>query len=361
MIVKWGQGIQQARAKNKAKMAELPLNYIIDKIYKFAPRIKYNASKHTYNFSCPICGEGKSKNKKRRGFFFENEKYFYCQNCQKSWSPINWILELEHISFKELLTEASEHDNTFNEIINRHTEIPGKKNQHSLPYDSINLSDPVQLQYYKDKKEVQDCLRYIKERRLNTAINRPKTFFISLSDRIHRNRLIIPFYDMFGKIVYYQSRALYAKDEEIAKYFSKKDANKTLYGIQNVSTSLDHIFIHEGPIDSMFCRNAVAACGLDLTDVQKEQLDKYRLYDKIWVLDNQLENQEVKEKYEELIDRGESIFFWPIDFKNYKDMNDVCVATGKDHIPPKFIISNALKGMQAKLKLAEMVKLVTAT
>ena len=190
-------------------------------------------------------------------------------------------MEVDQISFKELVSEASEHDNTFSEIINKHTEIPREKNQHSLPYDSINLSDLIQLQYYKDKKEIQYCLHYIKERRLNTAINKPKTFYMSLVDRIHRNRLVIPFYDMFGKVVYYQSRALYEKDADIAKYFSKKDGCKTLYGIQNISSSLEHIFIFEGPIDSMFCQNGVAACGLDLTELQKEQLDNFYLLKKL--------------------------------------------------------------------------------
>jgi hypothetical protein len=93
--------------------------------------------------------------------------------------------------------------------------------------------------------------------------------------------------------------------------------------------------------------------------VQREQLDKYRLYDKIWVLDNQLENQDVREKYEELIDRGESIFFWPDEFKSYKDVNEICVAMGKDHIPYQLFINGALNGMKAKLKLAELIKAQT--
>ena len=332
---------------------DLPVNYILDVIYQNCKRVKH--SKHeVYNFECPICNEGKSSGKKRRGYYFVKEGYFHCQNCQRSWSPSDWIMSVERISFKELMKEAGEHDNTFNEIINKHTDVPIKKNQHSLPYDSINLSDPVQLQYYRDKKEVQDCLKYIQDRKLNTAINRPKTFFISLADRIHRNRLCIPFYDLMGKIVYYQTRALYQKDADIAKYLSKKDADKTLYGINNISSSLEYIFLFEGPIDSMFCQNGVAVCGLTLSSIQQEQLDKYRLFNKIWVLDNQLDNPDVLEKYSELIDKGETIFFWPKEFESYKDSNEVCVATNKNYIPPKFYITNALSGMKAKLKLKEL-------
>lgn len=334
---------------------DFPVNYILDVIYRNCKRVKTRNSK-IYNFECPVCNEGKSSGKKRRGFFLVNENYFICKNCQRSWSVADWIMEVEHITFKQLRKEAGEYDNTFNEIIEKKTESVSNKKIYSLPYDCINLNDPVQLQYYKDKKEVQDCLAYIKTRRLNTAINKPKTFYISLSDHIHKNRLCIPFYDIAGKIVYYQTRALYEKDEDIAKYLSKKDTEKTLYGINNITSNLEHIFIFEGPIDSMFCQNSVAACGLSLTTVQQEQLDKYRLFDKIWVLDNQFDNKEVCEKYGEIIERGERVFFWPAECKGYKDINDICVATKRDNIPPKFILDNAFSGMEAQLKLKELCK-----
>ncbi|MDD4109965.1 MAG: hypothetical protein PHS54_00265 [Clostridia bacterium] len=333
---------------------DIPLNYTLEVVYRNCKRVKPKSS-NVYNFECPVCNEGKSSGKKRRGFFFVSENYFHCQNCQRSWSVSDWIMEVEGITFKQLLKEASEHDNTFSEIINKQTSSVVKAKQYSLPYDSINLNDPLQLQYYKDNKEIQFCLKYIKERRLNTAINRPKNFYISLSDRIYRNRLCIPFYDINGKIIYYQARALHEKDSEVAKYLSKQ-GEKSLYGINNITSSIEYIFIFEGPIDSMFCQNGTAACGLSLTEKQKDQLDKYRLYEKIWVLDNQLDNLEVCEKYNEIIDRGERIFFWPEEFKEYKDVNEICVATGKDYIPYKLFVKYSLNGMAAKLKLAELCK-----
>ncbi len=337
---------------------EIPTEFIIEKIYELARNVKPKDTHQIYNFSCPVCNEGKSKNK-RRGFYIVKENYFYCQNCQKSWSPANWIMEVDHITFKQLVKDASEYDNTLNEVLHKHTITENATTDKqiktpSLPYDCINLSDPVQLQYHHNSKEVQFCLRYIKSRRLDTATNRPRNFYISLTDEIHKNRLCIPFYDASGKIIYYQTRALYDKDAAIAKYFCKKGSDKSLYGMNNISSDLEYIFIFEGPIDSMFCKNGVAACGLSLSRFQEEQLDKYRLFGKIWVLDNQLENPDVYKKYQELIDKGENVFFWPKDFSGYKDMNDVCVATEKNHIPPKFIMNNTLSGMAAKLKLTEL-------
>jgi hypothetical protein len=331
---------------------DLPTNYILESVYRNSKRIKHKNHK-VYNFECPICNEGKSKGKKRRGYYFLNNNYFYCQNCQKSWSPVNWIMQVEHLTFKEVLEEAKEHDNTFSEILYKQKRDKPKGNTQSLPYDSINLSDPVQLKYYKKDPVVRRCLEYIKSRRLNNAINRPKNFYVSLSDFIHKNRLCIPFYNSDGKIIYYQTRALFEKDEEIAKYLSKTDCEKSLFGVGNIDPELEHIFIFEGPIDSMFCKNGVAVCGLNMTDVQAGQLNKYRLFDKIWVLDNQLDNPEVKEKYIQLIERGEKIFFWPKEFANYKDINEICMATGKNHIPYKLFLNNCYSGMQARIALKE--------
>ncbi len=338
---------------------DIPIGYILDVIHRNCRTVK-RKSNSIYNFPCPICNEGKSKGKKKRGFFFAKENYIYCQNCQRSWSPINWIMELEQLSFKELLSEASDYGNTFNEIIDKQQPELQRTNTYSLPYDSINLLDDVQLQYYKNNKIVQHCLQYIHNRKLNTAINKPKTFFISLNDKIHRNRLCIPFYDANNKLVYYQTRALYKKDEDIAKYLSKKDDVKTLYGINTIDPKLEYIFIFEGPIDSMFCKNGVAACGLTLSAKQKDQIDKYRLFKKIWVLDNQLNNIDVCEKYKEVIDAGESIFFWPNEFSEFKDVNDICVATNKNYIPPRLFINNALSGIQAELKLLDYLNQLKA-
>lgn len=336
------------------KTINLPTEYIVSKLYNNVRGVKVKNSNQIYNFSCPICNEGKSKTK-RRGYYFVKDDYFYCQNCQKSWSPINWIMEVEGITFKQVIREANDHDNTFNEIIDKHIETPIEKpKQESLPYDSINLGDPIQLHYYKDSKEVQNCLQYINSRRLNTAINRPKSFYLSLTDKIHKNRLCIPFFDANGKLIYYQTRALHEKDAIIAKYLCKSGADRSLYGIDHISPNIEYIFKFEGPIDSMFCYNGVAACGLSLSENQVDQLDRYRLFDQVWILDNQLNNPEVVKKYSEVIERGEKIFFWPAEFKEFKDFNDICIATERNVIPIEFILKNTFSGMVAQLKLKEL-------
>jgi hypothetical protein len=102
------------------------------------------------------------------------------------------------------------------------------------------------------------ALHCIKTRKLDKGVNSPKTFYISLTDPVHKNRLVLPFYDSNNNIVFYQTRGLDNKDlRDRPKYLSKVGAEKTLYGIQNVSADLDTVFIFEGPIDSYFAQNGL--------------------------------------------------------------------------------------------------------
>jgi len=331
----------------------LPLPYIIDTIYKYTRKPIYKKTQKVYNFSCPICGEGKSKNRKR-GYFIINKNQFFCQNEQRSWSPLKWIMEVTGDSYYTVTKEASEYESDVDDVLrqyeDRKKEVKFLKHTSSLPNDSINLLDDTQTHFYRDDRAVKAVLSYIKQRRLNVAINRCKTFYISLNDKIHKNRLCIPFFDENGKIIFYQTRALFEKDEEFGKYLSKVDADKSVFGIDKIDSEFPHILIFEGPIDSMFVKNGVAICGLVLTELQKKQLTKYPLHKKIWVLDNQLDNEDVKKKYQDLIEQGETIVIWPNKFKE-KDLNEICVKYKLNKISPQFLIKNSFNGLNASIKL----------
>ena len=76
-------------------------------------------------------------------------------------------------------------------------------------------------------------------------------------------RLIIPFYDTDGKVFAFQGRAF---GKEQTKYLTVKlDENKQkVYGLDTVNLQ-EPLHIVEGPIDSMFLKNCLAAAGADLT------------------------------------------------------------------------------------------------
>jgi len=329
---------------------KLPTQYIIQMFYQYAGFPKYKKGTQVYNGCCPSCREGKSWGRKKRLYYMPKEDYLICHNCQRSWNPINWIMEQSGMAFHEVINESEQFDSDefeVNEVTNKPIVKVG-----TLPDDSINLFDKQQTNFYKDNKVVQDALKYITNRRLDTAVNRPRALYISLKDYVHKNRLCIPFYNSDGQITYYQTRALYKKDEiDKPKYLSKMHGEKAVFGMHNVDPELDHLFIFEGPIDSMFVKNGIAMAGISLSEKQEEELKPFIFHNKIWVLDNQLDNKDVKKKLTQLVEQGEKVFIWPKKYKDFKDLNEICQKYKLDQISPKFFIDNSVDGVEALMKL----------
>lgn len=334
----------------------IPPDYIIHIIYQYCSRPLYRKAHNIYNFECPICNEGKSSGKKRRGFYIVDKNHITCHNCQRNWTPYKWIIEVTGLTYSEIAKECADY-HFISKNIHLDTIISNPpKILPTLPEDCINLFDPIQVDYYINNNVIKKALEYINYRRLNTAINKPKAFYISLSDYVHKNRLIIPFYDLNSKIIYYQSRKLFSMDTK-PKYISKVGGESSIFNIDKIDNNFEYIFLFEGPIDSMFIKNGVGICGLSLKRKQEQQLSLFPLHKRIWVLDNQFDCAEVIKKYEQLIDQGETIFFYPSNSKLFKDLNEMCVHFKLDKISTKFIIDNSFSGLKAKMELKERIKI----
>lgn len=232
----------------------------------------------------------------------------------------------------------------------------------TLPKDSINLMDSTQVEYYLSNLVVQRALDFIKARRLDTAINRPNAFYVSLNDKVHNNRLIIPFVDTGGKIVHYQSRTILKADEKIRpRYMSKQGSEKTLFNFDKVDTNLDTIFVFEGPLNACFCKNGVAVAGIQdssnktFTPRQQEQTQRLPFHSHVWVLDSQWMDTAARNKSKLLASSGESIFIWPENIgRKIKDFNDLAIAAKIDQVSHEFILANTFKGVSAEIRLRAM-------
>lgn len=313
----------------------LPETYVLGKFYAYAGEPEFRKYDNTYNAGCPVCREGKSWGKKKRLYFYPQTNTFYCFNCSKSWTAISWLKEVCHISSEEIQSEVLQNKTSF-DVFKKNNFKNNKKELPDLPYDSINLFESVQIDFYKKNKNFLEVIKYIESRRLITAINKPPSLYFSLTDFYHKNRLCIPFHDRNKKINFYQTRAL---DNTIPKYLGKVGYDKTVFGIDRADTNLDYLFIFEGPIDAMFVKNGISVAGLNITQKQAQQLMEFPFHKKIWVLDNPKYDQTAKEKILELINKGSAVFKWPLDL-NYKDFNDMAVDKKIDEIDYNLILSN---------------------
>jgi len=302
---------------------------------------------NSYRGTCPSCREGKSLGYKTRLNYYANDDLILCYNCQQTWNALNWIIDVSGLTFKQVMNEVRSGDYEYFESTNYDELVDDKpKNTHTLPMDSINLSDEVQVKYYSDNAVVRDVVEYIKSRRLDTAVNRCD-LWISLKDFLHKNRIVIPFHDSDNKIRFYQSRSMYKQDESMGKYLSKLNADKTIFGLNNIDKNLDHLFIFEGPIDAMFTKNGISMGGIKISEHQDGLLNEYFLYERIWILDNQPTHPEVRKKNLQLVDQGETVFIWPKECRKYKDLNELCCDRNIDGVPSDFFIRNAHKGLKA--------------
>lgn len=336
---------------------ELNQEFLIETFYSFCKRPLHKRYQNSFNAECPVCKEGKSAGRTRRLFYFPNKQYFYCHNCVKAWRPIEWVKEITGWTFPEIVKKNNEKVGaTTKFVVPKTTQF--KIIVSDLPENCIDLTDSTQLEFYKNNKFVKLALGYCKERRLFLAKNTCKKFYISLEDKVHKNRLVIPFFDNNGKVVCYQTRAL--TQNQFPKYLTKF-GEKELFGINNVDVSIPYLFVFEGPIDSMFVQNGVAMASLAPTERQTQQLANMFGYEQIWIFDNDKNNKQVQRKIEKYVREGKRIFVWPKEFLKFKDFNEICCNLQLDEIPWKFVVKNSAKGTEAQIKQRLLKHQLTGT
>jgi hypothetical protein len=344
-------------------MIAIPSEYIVEKFFEYVYQPRYNKYNNTYQGGCCICKEGGSLGKKRRCYYIPKNDNIFCHNCGWSSKPFKWVKEVTGKTDIDIINDIKEYDTTTAAPIHIPTEISPKQQSKTLPDDCINLFDPTQLNFYKENLIVQSCIKIIQHRRLDTAINRPEKLFISLTDTVHKNRLIIPFINESNEIEFYQSRSITTQDIKTRpKYISRINAEKTLFNINKISGEYNYVFIFEGPLNAFFTRNSVAVAGItergqtSFTKRQQEQIDSVLAwYKKVWVLDSQWLDNASLSKTEILLKNNEAVFIWPEQIgTKYKDFNDLCIAGKRDEITHGFILKNTFSGLEGVFRLANI-------
>jgi hypothetical protein len=334
---------------------DIPSDYVVSKFYEFGYKVSHNTHNGVYNCCCPICKEGKSWGSKKRCFYIPKDEIIYCHNCGWSSKPYKWIKEVSGLSYKQIMTEIESGNFGIIDVMDMDETPKPPTIIQSLPDDSVNLFDNNQVDYYKSNNVVQKALAYVRQRGLDKAVNRPDAFYLSLKDKVHKNRLVIPFKAEGGKIIYYQTRRIL--DDDSPSYLSKDGGGRSVFGIERVSSNLNKIFLIEGPLDACFVKNGLGLGGITkgqnlFTQFQQEQIDSLKFFDRIWVLDSQWIDKTAREKTNTLIEMGETVFIWPeYDGKKFKDMNELCNAYEINEYPTDLIVKNSSKGLAAKVKM----------
>jgi hypothetical protein len=326
---------------------ELNQEFLLETFFSYCKRPLHKKYQNVFNAECPVCKEGKSAGRSRRLFYFPLKNYLYCHNCSKSWNPFEWVKEVTSLTVPEILKRNKQKASDGTQVNIKVTAEPIKSVViEDLPTESIDLTSSHQIDFYQTNNYVKLALEYCNSRRLFTAVNTCNKFFISLTDRVHRNRLVIPFYKD-NKVVCYQTRALTGK--QFPKYLTKF-GEKEVFGIDNIKADIPHVFVFEGPIDSMFVQNGIATASLTATEHQNRQINSLIGYEVIYVFDNDKNNSQTSSKIQKHIKDGKKVFIWPKEFREFKDFNEVCCKLELDEIPWKFVVKHSCRDAEALLK-----------
>ena len=243
-----------------------------------------------------------------------------CFSCGKGGSPVNFLMELEQMSYQEALRWLAK---KYNIEIKEREESAEEKAEASLRESMFAVNQFGMEHFERILRETNDGrdigLAYFKERGINdesirrfhlgyaleksdslitdalnhgfTIENLVKTGLAAVSDRgpydRFRGRVIYPVHSISGKIVAFGGRTL-RSDKAIAKYVNSPESeiyskSRELYGLYQARRSIvakDRCILVEGYMDVISMsqsgvENVVASSGTSLTDGQVRLLHRF--------------------------------------------------------------------------------------
>ena len=272
-----------------------------------------------YNFRCPICGDSQKNKTKSRGYVYrkKNDYFFMCHNCGASMSFFNFLKKVEPTLVESYQLERFKENSNYNSPEPDFKEVKKKPvfvKKLDLPSIDSLSDEHFAKQYVVGRKIPQEHhsnLYYAED--FKSFV---ESFGLEKDLKPDDKRLIIPFHDKEGNLTGFQGRAL---GESKIRYITIKllEDVPRMYGYNKVNPE-EKILVVEGPIDSMFLKNAVAVASSSLESAS-EFLDKSNI---VLLFDNEPRNKEIVKLMEHAIDNHFQIVIWP-EFIQEKDINEM--------------------------------------
>ena len=290
---------------------------------------------YLFNFRCPHCGDSQKSKTKARAYLYrvKNDMFFKCHNCGQGQNLANFIKFVDPKLYEQYLLE-------------RYKKSAPATPKPKFDFKPTKFTDQTPIDDLKSIKDLPEdhparlyCVnRKIPEKYFDKLFLSDK--FMTLVNEVKPNtykitkdhpRLIIPFYDTTGKVFAFQGRAF---GKEQPKYLTiKLDENKQkVYGLDKVNFQKP-IYITEGPIDSLFIDNCLAAGGADL--FLKNKIPNENI---TYIFDNEPRNKEIVKRMYKVIEQDFNVVIWPEDLQ-LKDVNDM-IMSGLTKLELQDIISN---------------------
>lgn len=321
-------------------------------------------SPRLYQFSCPACGDSKRDPRKARCYAFETEDRLrvHCHKCGYSTTFARMLRGMDEEMYREYLLEAYEDKpKPRSDNFDRMSEIAAETPR---PPERVDLPRLSELPHDHPAAEL--------ARRRMIPAERWRDLYYAYDFRAWANthvpgryqereqpepRLVIPFWSRGERrLIGFQGRLMGPGDPS-AKYLTAA-LDKTvpfLYGYDLMDPDRRVVAV-EGPIDSMFLRNAVASAGGSIT----RELDRTGLPKGSFVIsyDNEPRSQVTVDKIMRAVRANFPVFIWPRSVLE-KDFNDYfCRLVSGGKTPDDagqairdMIESRTYQGLEAELEL----------
>lgn len=310
-----------------------------------------------YNCSCPICGDSEKKKSKARGFFYQKGQsmYYKCHNCAAGMGVGNFLKSLFPSYYQEFLLEKYKSG-----VSNSKTESPIA----SIVKVRFSTLTSKHAQKISELEDDHYAKRYILNRKIpNKYLS--KLFytndFAELVDDVfpgkYQNlkpndaRIVIPFFNEDDGVLGLQGRSLSA--EGGLRYITIRASSTTdlIYGLDRLDYDKT-VYVVEGPIDSLFLPNCIAAANSDLSSVVTKLKKNV---DAVLVFDNEPRNKEIVSLMSDAISNNKKICIWPNRIME-KDINEMVLSGQTPDDILKTIESRTFSGLNAQLELAQWRK-----
>ena len=313
-----------------------------------SPRLELfkQVRQNLWNSRCPICGDSQKNRSKKRLYIYAKKQDLFvkCHNCGFGSNLGNFIKQLDPHLHSQYIVErykAGETGQRKSKEPEFHFEKPKFKPQPT----KINLPSIGEL----DKEHF--ARKYFESRKIPESF-KDKVYFAedfkewaqSVSKIDYSNlgkeepRMVIPFFDMEGKLIAAQGRALGKNELRYITVKVEEDSLK-IYGLDRWNPE-DHTYIVEGPIDSMFLPNCLAVAGGDLLTYNGDK-EKTTL-----IFDNEPRNIHTIKKIMDSISKGWSVVIWSKERK-FKDINDLIISGLSTDEILDMINTRTMKGLEA--------------
>lgn len=285
-------------------------------------------SDRVYRFRCPICGDSQKDRRKKRGHILEmdGKVRFYCHNCNASMQFRYFMkdqdpnLYLEYI--KEKMKESGQVQESHEFAKKMKKPVFVKTTALSKLKKVSQLAHDHPVKQYVVRRQIPTNLHYklFYAPKFGAWVNSMIPDKIKIGER-DEPRLIIPFLDKNKNLFGFQGRS-FRKDSIRYITIILNENMPKVFGLDSVDENQD-IYLLEGPIDSMFLPNAIAAAGGDLaSQIEQTGLQKEKI---VVVFDNEPRHPDTIKRMQKAIDAGYRVCIWPSSIEQ-KDVNDMVLA-----------------------------------